>query len=555
MPSPTPFRPFPVFKRQKLPLERPQLCGALSGALLLLCGCGLTEVSDDAAAQAGAVERKLAASRDLGRGPDLARVRLRAGPYVGVSAAPAARVPVPDALLEPDGVTIPVADDPDDAALAARIAAAAGLRVELVGAAPAPKGDGAADAGARARDWRSATGAEHLSADGAVWTGPLNVLLDAWTAARGYAWEPVVAEADAAGESAVRVVRRRTLLFRLHALSGDESYTASISTAGSGGDGGTQGGTNQSVSVSTDQGIWREVGDAVKGLLGPGGTLTATPSSGALLVSGLPADLSRVRAYLQYLNDEVLRPVTVSLHVYSLTLGRAAERGLGVTALVRDLLGAHNLVVSGGSVSLVRPVAAADSLSATVSALSTLGRVSRVLSADVPTLNNRPAAFHELVDRSYLARSASTLVEGTTRTELEPGTVSSGFAMSYVPRITGPDEVLVRLVATVQDTPEFRVFESGSPGQPGYARLELPEGGRRAVQVTQSIRRGETLLVTGFRDRAGETDRAGSLLPGLPLPEGRGTDRIARTEQLLLVQASVGAPLGLEVRDAEGLAL
>ena len=552
MPSPAPFRPDPVFKRKKLPLERPHPFAALSGALLLLCGCGLTEVSDRAAAQAVEVERKLAGARDLGRGPDLARVRLRTGPYVGVARAPEARVPVPEALLAPDGVTVPVGDGPDDAALAARITAAAGLPVLLVGAAPAPKEDAAPDAPDRARDWPASTGAEHLSADGTVWTGPLDVLLDAWTAARGYTW---TVGADAADEAAIRIVRRRTLLFDLHALSGTENYTASISTAGSGGGAGTQGGTNQSVSVSTDQGVWTEVGDAVKGLLGPGGTLTVSPSSGSLLVGGLPRDLRKVRSYLEHVNREVLRPVTVSLHVYSLTLGRSAERGLGVTALVRDLLGAHNLVVSGGSVSLVRPVAAADSLSATVSALSSLGRVSRVLSADVPTLNNRPAAFHELIDRSYLARSASTLVEGTTRTELEPGTVSSGFAVSYVPRITGPDEVLVRLVASVQDTPEFRVFESGSPGQPGYARLELPEGGRRAVQVTQSIRRGETLLVTGFRDRSGETDRAGSLLPGLPLPEGRGSDRFSRTEQLLLVQASVGAPLGLEVRDAEGLPL
>ena len=43
---------------------------------------------------------------------------------------------------------------------------------------------------------------------------------------------------------------------------------------------------------------------------------------------------------------------------------------------------------------------------------------------------------------------------------LVPGTVSSGFAVSYLPRITGPGEVLVRLFASLRDRPSFSAAPS-----------------------------------------------------------------------------------------------
>ena len=42
------------------------------------------------------------------------------------------------------------------------------------------------------------------------------------------------------------------------------------------------------------------------------------------------------------------------------------------------------------------------------------------------------------------------------QTEVVPGTISSGFAFSFVPQITGPDEVLLKLFASLQDRPDFR---------------------------------------------------------------------------------------------------
>ena len=187
-----------------------------------------------------------------------------------------------------------------------------------------------------------------------------------------------------------------------------------------------------------------------------------------------------------------------------------------------------------------------DALAATVRALSRAGTVSRVLSADIPSLNGKPAQFLELTNEAYLKELRTTAGEGLAQTELVPGTVSSGFALSYLARITGPDEVLVRLSASLRDRPRFTTFTSD-----GHT-IQLPAYGGRAIQVTRKIGRGETLVVTGFSDRGAVSSREGSVDADVPVPFGGRSARLVREERVLLVAAEIGAPLGIaEVHGVE----
>ena len=121
-----------------------------------------------------------------------------------------------------------------------------------------------------------------------------------------------------------------------------------------------------------------------------------------------------MRAFLGYLNREVLRPVTLSVHVYAVTMEREADYGIGLAATIAKLFGTSaHLAVSPESVAVVKPSAAvADTLAATVRALSRAGTVSRVLSADIPSLNGKPAQFFELYKEAYIKESRTTAGEG-----------------------------------------------------------------------------------------------------------------------------------------------
>ena len=540
-------------RRGRWSAAAPVLCA------VLLSGCGAA-VWEDARSETDRAAHDLSGLRDAAERPRFSAIRvIERRPWLGLARQDARKEDaLPARFLEPGAVTLPLAGIGDASVLARRIEAATSIPVRFTGPAPAGEDStrsgsaaGASEArgsparGSPARGSSAGFGIDRLSPDGGVWTGPLDALLDAWTEPPGYSWRY---DAD---EGAIGIVRREAVAFRIHALAGRQRYEASGSTD-DGASGGEEGGgvsTRQSIMAETDYDPWPEIEAQAAALAGPGAAVTAAPSSASLLVSGTPRDVDRVRAWLAWLNREVLRPVTLSVHVYAVRMEREADYGFGLAALVKELFGTSaELAVSPESVAIVRPSAAVgDTLAATVRALSRAGTVSRVLSADIPSLNGKPAQFFELYKEAYVKEQRTTAGEGIAQTEIVPGTVSSGFAASYVPRITGPGEVLVRLFASLRDRPVFR--EVGASG----TAIQLPAYASRAVQVTQRIRRGETLLVTGFSTRRAEADGSGTFHDEVPLPAGARRGALARSEQVLLVKAEIGAPLGIaESRERPG---
>ena len=516
--------------------------GSFALLLAALSGCGLAEV-ERARMETGDAARQVSALRSPQAGPRLSTVRvIERRPYVGLTRIePDPRAGLPARFRRADAVTLPLAGIGAAAVLAGRIEAATGLAVRFTG--PPRRADDTTGGDPHVNVLGEA-GRDGLSPDGGIWTGPLDALLDAWTEPSGYEWRY---DGD---RQAVEIVRRRSAVFHIHALAGTQRYSVSASTQDSAaGDGGGNL-TSQTISTETDYDPWPEIEDQLKELLDPGTRLSVAPSSASVTVSGTPRDIARARAFLGYLNREVLRPVTLSVHVYSVRVEREADYDLGLSFSIARLLGeALRVSVGANAVALIKPSPggeSGDTLSATVKALNSAGAVSRVLSADIPSLNGKPAQFFELFQEAYLRELRTTAGDGIAQTELVPGTVSSGFAVSYLPRITGPGEVLVRLFASLRDRPSFTAFTSNSQ------TIQLPAYASRAIQVTQKIGRGETLMVTGFSDRSAAAGRSGTFDPDLPLPQGARKASSARIEQVLLVTADIGEPLGIaEVRGME----
>lgn len=492
------------------------------GALLALSGCGLAAV-EDVLEETHTVARDAAAARaGILTDPGYMTVRRVDRPWVGLEPIEEDKARLPERLLGEDAVTLPLADARDDAVLAARIEAATDIPVRFVGAA---------------RDDARASFAtmDGLVPNGTVWTGPLDRLLDAWVEAAGHEWR---FDADA---GRIEIVRQRTAVFRVNALAGTERHGASSSTQDQAGEDGSSSLSAQSIESETVYDPWPEIEEQIAGLVGEETRVTVSPASGSVTVSGAPADVRKVRGYLAWLNREVLRPVTLSVHLYAVRFERESDHGVDVS--LSEVLGSSaGLAVAGDTVSVIRPAdagSAGDTLAAAVRALSRAGTVSRVLSADIPSLNGKPAQFLELTDEAYLKELRTTAGEGVAQTELVPGTVSSGFALSYLARITGPDEVLVRLSASLRDRPRFTTFTTD-----GHT-IQLPAYGGRAVQVTRKIVHGETLMVTGFSDRGAVSDRQGSIDADVPVPLGGRSARLVREERVLLIAAEIGAPLGI----------
>lgn len=450
-------------------------------------------------------------------------------PWTGMERVEAEEATLPAELVADNAVSLPLAGSPDDEALAATIEAATGIPVRFTGIRPQT---------APSDPFRVA---RETLPEGGIWTGPLDALLDAWTAARGYRWR----YRPSAGE--IEVVRREAVAFRLNALAGVQTASGSTSTTESGGGGGTGNFASQSISTEASYDPWGDITAQLTALLDPSTAVAAAPATASIAVSGLPRDIDRARSYLAWLNRTTLRPVTLTVAVYTVRFTSEADFQIGISGALERVLGdTAGLSVLTNGISVVRPTPAADTLSATVNALETAGTVSRELTATLPSLNAQPAQFTELFSEAYLREIRTTLQDGLLQTNLIPGNVASGFALTYTAQIVSPSEVLVRLFASILDRPAFEVFTAGP-----QLRLQLPSYGNRAVQITQRVGRGETLVVSGFRDRAVTGDRSGTFDADVPLPFGGAASEDTLTEQVLLVTAEAGPPLGIVERMGE----
>ena len=317
-------------------------------------------------------------------------------------------------------------------------------------------------------------------------------------------------------------------------------YPGSTSTSDTAGDSGSTNLARQSLITETTYDPWPEITEQLKAQLDPSTHVAAAPATASVVVSGLPRDIDHARAYLEWLNRTVLRPVTLTVGVYQVRFRDQASFDLGIEGTLRRIFGSNTGFELGANFAgIVRPGPGTDSLAATIGVLHQAGSVARVPSATVPSLNAQPAQFFELFSEAYLKEISTTIVDGPRSTNLVPGTVSSGFAMTFVAQIVSLYDILIRLFASLQDRPAFTVFETANQ------KIQLPAYGSRAVQVTQKVCRRESLVVTGFRDRGTVSDRKGTLDAALPFPSGGMTSDAWRVEQVLLVTAQAGEPLGI----------
>ena len=340
---------------------------------VLLAACGQPELqtADRAAAEAGrAIAERLDAPPDR-----YSSIRVAARPWVGMTALPEDRQRRD--LLSAEPVTLPLRGDETDGVLARRLEAALdGMRVSFAGSAP----EGVPLAIGISRD--------ALSPAGDLWTGAPANLLDAWTAARGYEWRY-----DPDGPRIV-VLRSRTVVFWIAALAGVQTWAVSSSARDREGQDGSANLTSQQVSAEARYEPWQEIAAQLKALAGERTRISVAPSSASITVRGLPREIPRVRNFLTYLNREVLRPVTITAHVYTVRYERSADYELGMLAALQrtGVGGGFDVEVGQGRIGIVKPgTGAEDTLQATLRALSQAGTASRVLSADVPSLNGRPA--------------------------------------------------------------------------------------------------------------------------------------------------------------------
>ena len=378
--------------------------------------------------------------------------------------------------------------------------------------------------------------------------------LDLLADASGYGWE-IRAGALYWMEDVTRTfeVRRVPATLSYSVTSGVSDQQQVIQQSGGGGGSGQIRAAprgNASISLSSAGVFWEDLNRTLTQLLGDEGNLVIDRATGTVVLRGNAGRVRLAGRYIAALNEWLGRQVL--LEVQLVTVSFSDERSAGVDwQLVQSateggvaLNAASSLAgIATRALGIEPPtagftIAAApdevDSLAGSgliLRALSAQGKTSVVNSPRLVVLNGQAAQIQVLSDRGILSGvGVNTVgtVAGVTEVELQTGTVSTGIAVTMLPKIVG-DEVFLHANIMLSDLVE--VNTAGSGGDSGQV-VQLPTVERSQFFQSARLKTGQTLALGGLlQDRAGEESQSITRFKWL----GSRTDTTRMAETVLLI--------------------
>ena len=326
----------------------------------------------------------------------------------------------------------------------------------------------------------------------------------------------------------IHFFRYESKIYRIDALAGALTSNSTISSTGSGsGSGGSstgpsnQSNSKSSTSVTTNSDLWTDVSSAIQSQLSPRGKMSLMPSTGQVTITDTPDQLRSIERYIKDLNSSLGKQIAFNVHVYSVQNTNGDGYGVDWNAVWSTVASKYNLGYSAtgntssfGNVFSVNLINGANGdpnnfagSKAMIGALSSIGKTSLVTSTSVVTLNNIPVPVSVTTETGYLKEFTTTVsgTSGTSQTSLTPGSVTSGFNMSLLPRVGDADDLMVQFSMDLSDLVKLTTFASPD----NKSAIQLPQKNLRNFLQRVSMRSGETLILSGFQQNSVEDDQNG----------------------------------------------
>ena len=343
------------------------------------------------------------------------------------------------------------------------------------------------------------------------YTGTLRGLLDLIASQSGYGFD-YDEKARSVTFSAMQV---RT--FVLSALTGEIAWESKISNKSrgtkttsqnssninstvSGGD--SQGETAQTNTTKTALDIWADTEKSVRMLLSREGSCSVNQAAGTITVRDTYARMRLIEKCINQINARLERQVAMRVHVYALEVSDTSSFNAGLKALFTS----PDAVVEAGSamqaasdlagVSIVKGSLAGSG--GFLEALSKWGRATQLTSASGLVLNNQPFPVQAIRRHAYLAGMTRSTTQYDQSTEITPGEVTTGFAMTIVPHVLPDSHVLLQYSITLSSLESMTNIEKDN------VYVQLPQVATRAFSQRTRLKRGQTLMLAGFEQDAQE---------------------------------------------------
>ena len=339
------------------------------------------------------------------------------------------------------------------------------------------------------------------------YTGSLRGLLDTISSLSGYGWD-YDAKTNRMTFSAMQV-RTYTIMAAPGVITYDSQVsnkskerTGSSSISGSSinstvTSGDTSSQTSQVHQTKIEMNIWKEIETAVKGLLSKRGTVSINQAAGTVTVRDSYTRLRDVTAYIDSINARLSRQVAITVRVWALELTDASSAGLNLQALFEN----NDVSVVAGSLGdLGSASTAAVSVvkgklkgsSGTIKALREWGRATQLSSAGGLLMSNQPLPVQAIKRHAYLAGMTLATSEYNQTSEITPGEVTTGFAMTIIPHILPDRRVILQYTVTLSALDSMEEIDREQ------VYVQLPQVSTRSFAQRSKMKMGQTLVLAGF---------------------------------------------------------
>ena len=207
--------------------------------------------------------------------------------------------------------------------------------------------------------------------------------------------------------------------------------------------------------------------------------------------------LRDVTAYIDSINARLSRQVAITVRVWALELTDASSAGLNLQALFEN----NDVSVVAGSLGdLGSASTAAVSVvkgklkgsSGTIKALKEWGRATQLSSAGGLLMSNQPLPVQAIKRHAYLAGMTLATSEYNQTSEITPGEVTTGFAMTIIPHILPDRRVILQYTVTLSALDSMEKIDREQ------VYVQLPQVSTRSFAQRSKMKMGQTLVLAGF---------------------------------------------------------
>lgn len=281
---------------------------------------------------------------------------------------------------------------------------------------------------------------------------------------------------------------------------------------------GSNSSNGSSVQSSSETDFWKDLKEAITGVMGsgPDRAVVVSPQAGLVTVRGLPAEIEAVRAYLGQTEESLQRQVILEVKIIEVTLNDDYQQGINWSKIA-GTIGSTDINFSNNSFTLGNNITAqigglgsigfeGDDFSGVINLLETQGNAQVLSSPRVTAINNQKAVIKVGSDEYYVTgvTSSSNLTDttgtgtGITRDvpipELEP--FFSGIALDVTPQINVDGDVILHVHPSVSETSELN--KSINLGGTSAYTLPSAQTNIRESDTIIKARNGEIVVIGGL---------------------------------------------------------